>query len=153
LFQNINKLTGIEKVNQLYLILETLGKSRFFTLIAEQAFNAENNNLPYNESIDQAYNFLYAHFKEHIQLSQVAEQVHLNPSALSRAFKRETGMNIFQIINKLRIENACKMLSSTNWGIAQIAYCSGFSNLSHFNRQFQKIIHVSPKGYRTQISE
>lgn len=148
LMNQINTYTGILRINKLLTILDILGRNSNYEPISPVYHNTNNpintNKLP----IQRVYNYLYDHFKEDITLNQIAEYSHQNASALCRAFKKETRMNIFSYLNKLRIENACKLLIYSQMNIAEIAYESGFKNLSYFNRVFKQIIGKSPKLYR-----
>jgi AraC-like DNA-binding protein len=51
-------------------------------------------------------------------------------------------------LHKIRINHACSELSSTELPIVSIAERCGYTSLSSFNRQFQKIMQISPSEYR-----
>ena len=53
-------------------------------------------------------------------------------------------------VEELRIENACKFLNSKEeFSIAEIAFKSGFNNISNFNRKFKEIKKVTPLQYKS----
>ena len=72
------------------------------------------------------------------------ESCGLNPSYFSRAFKREIGVSVFELINSVRIQKACVMLKRTDMPIIEVAYAVGYNNISFFNRYFRKIMNASP---------
>ena len=51
---------------------------------------------------------------------------------------------------KVRVGYACKLLSEESMHISEIAYDSGFENLSNFNRQFKKIKGITPSQFQKQ---
>ena len=50
-------------------------------------------------------------------------------------------------LNYYRIERACYQLLTTNHSITEIAYSSGFNDLSYFIKTFKKYKGVTPKNY------
>jgi AraC-like DNA-binding protein len=87
-------------------------------------------------------------FREPITLSEIAAIAHLSEAAFCRYFKKRCQKPYFSYLNELRIGHARQLLSSSWLSIGQIALESGFSNLSHFHRQFQRLTGVSPLRYR-----
>jgi len=148
LLYRIDDLKGIRKLNELFLILDTLGKCKNFTLISLEEYNPDNDLVSNNSALQRTYHYLYSNFRDNITLESLSEYSHQNPTALCRTFKREAGKTIFQFLNKLRIENACKLLLETDMNISQVAYESGYSNLPHFNKQFRLITGNTPSEYR-----
>jgi len=61
-----------------------------------------------------------------------------------------TGKTIVAYLNELRIGLACKLLLETDGSIAEVAFESGFNNLSNFNRRFLKLKGISAREYKTQ---
>ncbi|WP_342454892.1 helix-turn-helix domain-containing protein [Tenacibaculum sp. L6] len=73
----------------------------------------------------------------------------MTPNAFCRYFKQRTNKTYFTFLNELRIENACKLLSSDkSMAISEIAYQCGFNNLSNFNRKFKEVKSMSPSIFR-----
>ncbi len=149
MFNKIDDINGIAKLNELYLILDTLGKNKHYDLISSEAYDPDNTLMPSGSTLHKVYNYLYKKFRDEITLGEIAKYAHQNPTALCRTFKRETGKTIFQFLNKIRVENACKLLLETDMSISQVAYESGFTNLPHFNNQFRALIGRTPTEYRS----
>ena len=147
----IDDVNGIQKLIELYQILDTIGRNVNFNIISNEEYNSENSITTNVSSLQRTYNYLYAQFRNDITLAELSKYAHQNPTALCRTFKRETGKTIFQFLNKIRIENVCKLLLNTDMSISQIAYESGFPNLPHFNKQFKLITNKTPSDYRESI--
>ncbi len=58
------------------------------------------------------------------------------------------GITIFEYLNKIKFEYACKLLMDQDLGMLDVCMDSGFNNLSHFNKQFKKITGLTPTDYR-----
>lgn len=144
----IDDINGIQKLNELYVLLDILGQNKNYEIASLQEYSADNALISGISPLQRTYNYLYANFRENISLDAVANYAHQNSSSLCRTFRRETGQTIFQFLNKIRIENACKLLVETDMNVSQVAYDSGFSNLPHFNKQFQIVKGKTPTEYR-----
>ena len=66
----------------------------------------------------------------------------------SRWFQRATGQNFTDMVRKLRLANARRLLDQTERPVSSICYEVGFSNLSNFNRQFLAEVGMTPRQYR-----
>ena len=53
-----------------------------------------------------------------------------------------------EYIRQLRVEYACRQLSSSSTALAEIASAAGFSDQSHFSRTFKRQIGMTPSQYR-----
>ncbi|KAA6306162.1 Sensor histidine kinase TmoS, partial [termite gut metagenome] len=50
-------------------------------------------------------------------------------------------------IKAIRLKQSADLLSSQKFGVSEIAYAVGFTNLSHFSNTFHEFYGVSPKEY------
>ncbi len=57
-------------------------------------------------------------------------------------------MSVIDYVNAMRIAYACELLTETAKSITEVAMESGFSTLSHFNRQFRKLQRTTPTRFR-----
>jgi AraC-like DNA-binding protein len=95
-----------------------------------------------------ARTFISNHQTEDITLSDVAKTINVSPFYLCKIFKRGTGLTLIEFRNRLRIESAKKLLTTSNQGVSEIAYGVGFQSLTQFNRLFRRIVGQSPTIYR-----
>ncbi|MBA6154784.1 AraC family transcriptional regulator [Gelidibacter maritimus] len=88
-------------------------------------------------------------FQDEITLDCISNVAALNKNSFCKYFKTHTNKTYFEFLNKIRVEYASKLLiNNTELQIAEIAFASGFKNISNFNRQFKKLKHQSPSGFR-----
>lgn len=82
-------------------------------------------------------------------LKIASEELDVNPAYLSREFSRYfDNLSFGEYIRKLRIEKAIQLLESSDDTLAEIAYLTGFSDQSHFNRVFKAHTGQTPSEYR-----
>ncbi|MGB7337275.1 MAG: helix-turn-helix domain-containing protein [Phototrophicaceae bacterium] len=73
-----------------------------------------------------------------------------SPEYVGRAFKDYYRITPSQFINDLRLDYASDLLLTTDNSPTDIAYDTGFGNLSHFYHLFKARWHCSPNQYRKQ---
>lgn len=67
-------------------------------------------------------------------------------------FKKETNSTLTDYVNRKRIEHAIMLLNSTSMQIQTIATHCGIPDLNYFTKVFKKYIQMTPKEYRTKIT-
>ncbi|RZL49014.1 MAG: AraC family transcriptional regulator [Pedobacter sp.] len=98
--------------------------------------------------IGHIFNFLMQHYDRNITLEEVAEEAHMTPQAFCRYFKKHTRQTFVSFLNEMRINEACKKLTSGNFeNISAVAYTCGFNSLTNFNRVFKSVMGYAPKSY------
>ena len=100
------------------------------------------------KSLDQTREFLHAHFSESLTLDDIARSVGTHPVHLARMFRRYHHCTIGEYVRKLRIESACREISTTDCQLALIASRTGFYDQSHFSRTFKRMMGITPGQYR-----
>lgn len=103
------------------------------------------------ERMNLALTYVNRHLCEKITLAQVSRAAGLSPLVFSRVFCRVVRRTFSQYVLELRLDNACRLLTETARSISEIAYESGFQNISNFNRLFRKNRSMTPREYRNHI--
>ncbi|MNL70365.1 HTH-type transcriptional activator Btr [compost metagenome] len=84
-----------------------------------------------------------------LNLKIASEELDVNPAYLSREFSRYfDNLSFGEYIRKQRIEKAIQLLEFSEDTLAEIAYLTGFSDQSHFNRVFKAHTRQTPSEYR-----
>ncbi|RRB04412.1 helix-turn-helix domain-containing protein [Larkinella rosea] len=92
--------------------------------------------------------FIQDQFRQPITLEETAAIAGLQLHSFCRFFKALTQRTFSEFLNEIRIGFACQLLQQSDLPITQIAYESGFGNISYFNRSFKKNRGLTPKEYR-----
>lgn len=101
-----------------------------------------------NEAAEAGLAYIFDNLTSEISLSTAASLAHMSDSTFSKYFKRGAGMTFSQMVKRLRVSHACRLLDSTRLSASAVAEASGFRNLSNFNRQFLAEVGVTPTAYR-----
>lgn len=120
---------------------------RLFWILETDTENHASDNKE-DEIIRTALQYIYNHFQESITIKQLADAVHLSQSYFMAQFRKKVGFSAAEYIIHYRINYACRQLCNTQKNISEIAFDSGFHNISNFNRQFIKIIGCTPMDYK-----
>lgn len=95
--------------------------------------------------------FVKEHFREPLQLTDVAEHLGWSAARTGSFFKEHTGINFLNYMTQLRISEAKKQLVTNLDSIADISFSSGFQSLASFYRAFNLDAGLSPQEYRKQF--
>jgi len=103
---------------------------------------------PEGMRIASVYNYIMHNYSSPLTLEDVAMQAHLTPTAFCRYFKKHTRHTFVHFVNKVRVNEACKLLlNGSQTSIAAIAYSCGFNSITNFNYVFKSITGTSPRVY------
>jgi AraC-like DNA-binding protein len=92
--------------------------------------------------------WLQAHYQERVTLSIAARAAGASTSTLVHRLRAETGRTFKDLLRGTRIAEAKKLLATTSLEIADIADRCGFSDQSHFTREFKRTINLTPGHFR-----
>lgn len=144
-------MEGIERISLLFSILNAIASTSELEILSSPTFvNSFGDGE--NHKIVQVFKYMIANFKDHISVDQMAKHLNMEPTSFCRFFKRRTNKSFIQYLNEIRIGYSCKLLIEDNHNISEVAYESGFENISHFNKQFKKIIKLTPKEFISKQS-
>lgn len=97
---------------------------------------------------EQCRDYIGRHFREKIYLGDLARNLGISPSYLSRLFKKETGTCLQDYINDVRLERAANLLIYSEESIPKIAEYVNFPSQSYFGKLFKEKMHMTPRQYR-----
>lgn len=80
----------------------------------------------------------------------LADRVRISPSGLRLLFKRHVGLPPSRCLKQIRLERARVLLCTEHHSVKEIMAAVGFSDESHFVRDFENLFGLSPRKYRRQ---
>jgi len=152
-----------KNISQLFLKSEIASKFERFLILLQLLKNlsvCNYNSLSsfiyekkYTETegkrMQNVFEYTMSHFTEDITLNEISNIANMTKNAFCKYFKKRTNKTYFKFLNELRVEHASKLLLIENEiSISEIAYKSGFNNISNFNRVFKSIKKESPSLFR-----
>jgi AraC-like DNA-binding protein len=85
-----------------------------------------------------------------LNLGRIARRLGLPARQVSSAINRIHGSSVSQYVNNQRIDEARRLLATTDEPITRIMFDAGFLSKSNFNREFLRIAGLSPKAWRLE---
>lgn len=83
-------------------------------------------------------------------VAELALKCGITPEYFRKLFKSFYGVSPLKYINDLKISHAKALLESKMYSVAEVALQSGFSDATHFSREFKKATGLSPSKYTTK---
>ncbi len=142
--EQIRKMEKLENINDIYELMKN-------TMIAFARAVSVTRLTSYSKPVRQVMDYIEMHYAEKITLDMLAEHAKLSPSYLSNLIKKETGRNLADNINKVRIQQSEFLLMNTNLGISEVAREVGFHYQNHFASIFKKFTGNSPTEFKNLI--
>lgn len=102
--------------------------------------------------LPKIFEFVDTHFSGECSLSTLSEYTSYHYVYLSKYFKNCIGLSFTDYVNRYRINEACyRFRNDPKQTVIQTAYECGFSSLRTFNRNFRRIVGVSPSQYQSDV--
>jgi transcriptional regulator GlxA family with amidase domain len=101
--------------------------------------------------VAKAQAWIKGHLTQAIELAQVAEVAAVSTRTLIRRFHEATGQTPLSYIQKLRVERAKGLLSTTALAVERIMDKSGYSDMSGFRKLFRDHTGLTPHEYRERF--
>ena len=108
----------------------------------------EANESDADARMRQMMQYIINHINDEINLSDLAGEMFVSTSTLSRIFKKSTGMYFADYVMRLRVRTSLGLLRNSEQNLTQIAMNCGFSTSAAFNRSFKKVTGMMPSEYR-----
>lgn len=83
-----------------------------------------------------------------MSVEKVCSQLHVSPTYFSTIFKRETDMSFVNYLTSVRLEEAVRLLNTTDDKTYIIATKVGYPEANYFSYVFKRKFGVSPSKYR-----
>ena len=100
---------------------------------------------------EEAIRRMQSGFAQSIGIAEIAAELRVSASHLSRVFLRETGLRPVEYLTRLRLEEAVRLLNTTNLSIDTISSRCGFGDGNYFSKVFRSHMGLSPRAFRQQL--
>lgn len=89
-----------------------------------------------------------------ISVDVLAEKAYMSTSHFFKQFKNTLGVSPIDYLNSEKIKFAKKLIKNNQrLLISEVAFQSGFNNISYFNRQFKKLEMMTPQQFKNSIKK
>jgi AraC-like DNA-binding protein len=133
----------------------------FFAKLGQYCVNAKkeeisddaNTDYKSTKLITEACLYISQNCTKPITLDDISHHIGVSKSHFSHLFKKYTNITFIDFLTTERVKRTEFLISNPKAHIIDIAFDSGFSSLSSFNRAFKKIKGISPKEFRERMTK
>ena len=104
-----------------------------------------------DEPVQRAQKWLVAHFREAVDLDELATKVGMSPRNFARRFKAATSEAPLAYVHRLRIDAARHSLESAHRSVQEISHEIGYEDVAFFRHLFRRHTGTSPREYRARF--
>ena len=109
-----------------------------------------SNSAVYSPPIMRIVDYVTDFYMYKATLSEFASELGLSVPYLSKLFKDETGTTFTEYLHHRRIEESCRLISTTNSTIEEIAEMVGYSDSKKFRARFKYEMGITPREYKNR---
>jgi AraC-like DNA-binding protein/quercetin dioxygenase-like cupin family protein len=142
-----NANNSLDRLITLIRILDLLGTSSDLIPMSKSLFmvKVDKQNV---DRLNQVIDYTITNFAARITLEDIASLSNMSVSNFCKYFKGRMKKTYVQYLTEVRIGMSCKLLIENKLSVHQIAFESGFVNMSNFNRAFKLTKGMTPLFYR-----
>ena len=118
--------------------------SKEATLNTRVGLGQETNQRVLDRRVEHALDFLKKNKTQKLRVSEIAARLHLSSSHFRHLFRKQIGMSPSRYVKVLRLKGAKGLLESTFLSVKEVMSEAGFSDLSHFVRDYKSEYGQSP---------
>ncbi|MFA5152509.1 MAG: response regulator [Clostridia bacterium] len=138
LYNSINELISIDDMKNFIL-----GIIREIFQAIEESDSKQNNFL-----VNKGLRYIKEGVYEDVSLVTIAERLQIHPNYLSKIFKQVTDESFTEHVIRFKMNEAKKLLKTTNAKVYEISDKLGYKDVAHFTKLFKKHFGISPTEYR-----
>ena len=150
LMMKLETTNGPDRLFYLFSIFRIFSCTKEYRFLSSPSY-IEPSQINHEKPMQKALKYILENFQSQIYIDDLMKLLNMSSTAFYLAFKNSYKVSFKQYLLNLRIGYACKLLTSETKSIAEIAFESGFQNISNFNRQFKKIRGLTPTKYLEKI--
>ncbi|MCK8045022.1 helix-turn-helix domain-containing protein [Shewanella sp. 1CM18E] len=146
--QLVHKLAGEQIATQMAKVLlidpNRTSQQAFVTLAADPKHK--------DELVKRIQDWMQLHLQSHMQLDDIADKFAVGKRTLIRRFKKAINETPASYIQRLRIDEAKRLLETTELAVEQIVALVGYEDVSSFRKLFMQITSLTPRAYRQKFN-
>lgn len=114
----------------------------------ELAYNSHKAG-EYSKPIRDTLDYIHQHYgDEEMSMTEVSKSVGLSSSWLSTKFKEEVGIGFIEYLNKVRVNEAKRLIDEGEYMIYEVSEKTGFASSQYFSKIFKQITGLTPNEYK-----
>ena len=116
-------------------------------IVSNVSITANKGN---NSEIQNILNYIHLNIcsKEKLTVKEIANRFFISENYFGEYFLENTGVNLKKYTLLYKVQSARNRLIYSQLNLSQIAFELGFSDLSHFNKTYKRILGIFPREER-----
>jgi AraC-like DNA-binding protein/anti-sigma regulatory factor (Ser/Thr protein kinase) len=102
-----------------------------------------------DQIVKKTYAYIAEHYANPFTREEIARTLGVSPSYVTRVFRRQTGLALWDYVNSFRVARACDLLEHSDMTVTEIAFAVGYNDPAYFSRVFRKETGKAPTRYRS----
>lgn len=98
----------------------------------------------HTQRIARAIRLLREHYVRPLRIEELARQAHMSPSSFHHHFKAVTAMSPLQFQKQLRLQEARRLMFTSDADVAVVAHQVGYESPSQFSREYSRLFGSAP---------
>ncbi|WP_168433032.1 AraC family transcriptional regulator [Pontiella sulfatireligans] len=130
------------------LVAATGALSQLLGVIQLRMRSSEQRSRTADENIDKTVEFMHRNLARKLPLKELANIAGMSLNHYGVLFSKRYYSTPIDYFNRLKIQRACELLTTTGMRISEVGEQLGFPDPYYFSRIFKKIMGISPRDYR-----
>lgn len=149
-------ISGMKKQDNFEMLLTFLGilyrlaQSSKLVLLDKEP-EVARLSLVEQKRINPVLAYLVENFRKQVSLQEAAALTNMTTNAFCKYFKKITRKTFMEMVIQYRLNYATQQLIETDKPVSDIAFNSGFTDVSHFYKVFKSKMNLSPLSYRKKF--
>lgn len=101
-----------------------------------------------DDGLQRVQSYIRENYSQRITLEKLASYIGMKKYYFIRVFKQRTGLSPIDYLIQVRLAEAEKLLSKSNFSVSKIADRVGFHSPSYFSKTFKEVNHCTPSEFR-----
>lgn len=152
-WKRVKEAKGVSRMAAFFDFLSDLVACGDYRLLSNVQLQGAVHDEANVDLINKVVNRITDNLSEPLSMSEAAEQMGMAESRFSRFFRKATGNNYTDFVNRIRINRACQLLMESDRLVTDICYEVGFNNVANFNRRFLDAKGTTPTDFRRQSAK
>lgn len=141
--EDLGRTVAFEVARQLVVFLKRPGgQAQFSAALALQAAG---------DRFGRLHEWMSAHLAGDLSLPSLARQAGMSERSFTRHYSKTTGLTPARAVERLRVEEARRLLADTRLPVKRIAERCGFGSEETMRRSFVRVLSASPQEYRARF--
>lgn len=148
--QNMNMIELEQNSTNCRRVQECYVAAILYKLAGERA--SSNINIERSQPLEKLFELVENHYLTERSNEFYAEKVGLSSKRVNQIVQKRIGLTLTQLLHKLVIAEAKRMIGDGNLTMKEIAYQLGFSEQAYFSRFFKKQFGMSPEQFKNSLN-